>query len=246
MLSLETIKGLISSLAIFFAGFAALVGTIDLFLSKSQREYLNNAVLRVWYFLAEANPRRRIEKLKTRELFRKLVVFGPMIASTAQLGIRDGMDGGVVGLVIGVIYTVVALTIFKLFPILFERFYSIYNYMLSGKYMIFIILKVSLSGLVAVTYLSALVAFSAIVFMLTHSDGFSAAALYVPIFLLNPIVGGIAAANSLFVDLVYIAVLVLILRFAEFFVRKIAEYDKGVVLGTSAVVGGIGEILKHV
>jgi hypothetical protein len=250
MLALETVKNAISSLAIFFAGFAALVGTTDLFLSNSQRDYLNRLILKLWYFLAEKNPRRRIERLKTPQLFRNLVVFGPMLACIVQIGLMNGMADGIAGifvgafkgLIIGSIYTIINLTIFRLFPALFELLYSIYIYILSGNHVFFILLKSFLSGLIAIIYLSVLIAFSSFVFMLTHSDIISAMAYYPPIFVLNPIFGGITAASSLFVDLFYISVLVVILRFAEFFIRKIAEYDKGVVLGASAVVGGIGEI----
>ncbi|MGY8632372.1 hypothetical protein RAD15_07730 [Bradyrhizobium sp. 14AA] len=228
--------GLAGEIAVAAGVAAGAVGSVDFFLSKSQKEWLGDRSVRVWYWLSSQNQMLRVERLRSQDVFFWLIMLGPTLTSVLTLHFGN--------LLLTVPWMLIAAMCLGS-PKIHKWMYRGYLIGLSGNNI------ASVSFCVVVTYAAVLLVYGAIVtalYILLSSfisdDAFAFLANGLAI-VAYPVLSTAGVLGNVLFSVLILAVMGLAYKVLELLVRKIAEYDKGPVLGASAVLTAVGVFLKN-
>lgn len=242
---------LLSDLAILAGTAGAIIGSLDIFLENRHKEWLSRTSIAIWYLLSSYNQMKTLDKYKDYYFFRNMFVasafFSGLIGALRGFADAPQIRGWMVLLVLIIVLLVwmgIVLLIVKWKPV-FSRIYIIYLFLLSGKYVILVLVRCLVFFILFhVAFYSLVVLFSSVANIYSEIYAQIVVFLFDIVFLPISITVGIFAI--LLLPMSVLTVISLIIRTLEILIRKVAEYEKGPVLGASAVLTSIGIIVKNI
>lgn len=239
-----------SNVAASLATVGAVVAAMDYFLSKNQKSWLENKNLAIWYWLSERSASAAIGRYKNEFMFNaflKYTMLGFGIASllfSPIIGSKAVMDG-LWYIFFGFINAFVVTAILKI-KLIYKTSYSIYRKILDIRVpIILFMVSLALQVLWAISWFGFVVLLHFGIGEFFSDDAFGVIILMISTFIV-PVFTSYLAICILSTNFLIISIASLVYTSLEWFVRKSAESDKGIVLGASAVLGAMSTFLKSV
>jgi hypothetical protein len=202
----------------------AAFGLLDLLLSSEQKAKLSDASVRLWNWLDEAKQVSFFEMLRPR----KVRIVLSLAAAISMLG-TAASEYGYQDLALNLRSPIFAIGFFTAAIITF----SIAAFTLSARTKLGLAVRTSICLAVLIVPLLVVV---------YSSDGLVAIVLFLAVWTL--LVPFFFAWVVMFLPLAGIYLASALVHIAEFLMRRVAEYPKGVVLGLSVIVGSVAGLLK--
>jgi hypothetical protein len=239
---------MLGTLVIALSAAVAVLALLDFFLSKAQKEWLSNAVIRMWSILDEARGWSFSDWVKQPRarwwLALSLGIFPTLLISQSEFLINRFVDKSTATPKLNWIDIVAHITAFMIaVPLLFLLAWSLLAWLLQRR-------KLNL----AVILLAASVGYLVVVVFMMLIHGYFTGEGFGPV--RHPVLIWVQTLAALPFLLAFLCALLVLLSIgvayvasatlyvAEFVVRRIAEYPKGPVLALSALLGGVAALIK--
>lgn len=226
------------------------IGAMDLFLTESTKKYLNDKNMEVWYWLSSRDAKAEIiAKYRSERMLYLIFVYSGgltlCVSAFIKISYMRPFEDFLVNIVAAGFSVVFARVIWEIQPMrrLSRRFYF---YCLTGDSLLLIFSKCLLVQLPLFLLPLAVIW----VFHYLPPTPFvttSFLIIYVILlFAILPVLGSIASASSLSVDILFAMLIGTTYVALEVFVRKVIETNKGLVVGLSAVLIELSHQLKDI
>ncbi|MBY5784388.1 hypothetical protein HFN62_11625 [Rhizobium leguminosarum] len=247
MSAISLIKDMAGNIAAFLAAFGTLVGCVDYFLAKRQKDFITNTNLRIWYWLADRSAARKIALLRTEYMFRFTSLQTPLVLAWLALfaNILLGDFYGIITNSIAIVLYIYLLSLPKE-SFIISSLYDFWKRMLSSDNPVILFFRLISFWLLGVAILGAAL-FIMYIFRENILAQYAMAAYFMFMYFIGlNIFSTIFRATALYISVLFIAFFFGLYRVLELLARKVAESEKGAVFGFSALLGTLAAALKSI